>query len=203
MQRRLPQWYSHRSDRMFLTGRRLLNAPAGGGRSDNVELIDFQLLVTHIIGFLIVFWLLRRFAWARVLGFLDQRREKIRGEFDEIERRRGDVESLRREYEDHLRNIEVEARQRIQEAVAEGNAAAARIKERAQEERRKKLERVEEEMRLLEESAKETLRKRTVDLALQAAEKAVQERIDEAKHREMMARFIEELDTATGRGSHR
>ena len=168
-----------------------------------MKLIDFQLLVTHIIGFLIVFWLLRRFAWARVLGFLDQRREKIRGEFDEIERRRGDVESLRREYEGHLRNIEVEARQRIQEAVAEGNAAAARIKERAQEERRKKLERVEEEMRLLEESAKETLRKRTVDLALQAAEKAVQERIDEAKHREMMARFIEELDTATGRGSHR
>lgn len=163
-----------------------------------MKLIDLQLLITHIIAFLIVFWLLRRFAWDRVLGFLEQRRARIQAEFDEIERQRKEVESLGREYEEHLRNIEVEARQRIREAIGEGNAAAARIKERAQEERRRRLERTQEELRLLEESAKETLRKRTVDLALRAAEKAVQERLDDPKHKELMTRFVEELDAASG-----
>ncbi|MCK4304978.1 MAG: F0F1 ATP synthase subunit B [Candidatus Eisenbacteria sp.] len=162
-----------------------------------MKLIDFQLLITHVIGFLIVLWLLRKYAWGRVLGFLEQRRVKIQGEFDEIETQRTHVDVLRREYEDHLRNIEAEARQKIQEAVAEGNAAAAKIKDRAQEERRQRLERAEEEVRLLEESAKETLRKRTVDLALKAAEKAVQERLDEPKHEEMMKRFVDELDAVS------
>jgi F-type H+-transporting ATPase subunit b len=168
-----------------------------------VNLIDFQLLVTHVIGFLIVLWLLRRFAWDRVLGFMEQRREKIQGEFDEIESQREDVAALRSEYEEHLRNIDAEAREKLQEAVAEGNAAAAKIKERAQEERRQRLERAEEEVRMLEDSAKETLRRRTIGLALLAAEKAVQERLDQPKHEELMARFIDELDSAARRGGDR
>lgn len=159
-----------------------------------MQLIDFQLLLTHVVGFLIVLWLLRKYAWGPVLKFLEARREKIAAEFAEIDTQRKDAGALRSEYEEHLRNIEIEARQKIQEAVAEGNQAAARIKERAEGERRQRLERAEEEVRLREESAQETLRKRTVDLALQAAEKVVHERLDDTKHRELMTRFIDELD---------
>jgi F-type H+-transporting ATPase subunit b len=162
-----------------------------------VELIDLKLLLTHIVGFLLVLWLLRRFAWGPVLGFLEKRREKIQAEFDAIESQHQEAARLKAEYEDHLRNIDVEGRQKIQEAVKEGNAAAAKIKERAQEERRQRLERASEEVRMLEESAKETLRKRTVDLALRAAEKAVQERLDDPKHEQLMNRFIQDLE-ATG-----
>ncbi len=164
-----------------------------------MKLIDFQLLVTHVIGFLIVFWLLRRFAWGRILGFLDQRRERIVREFDAIEQQRTEVAGLRQEYESHLRNIDVEARQKIQEAIGEGNAAAARIQERAQEERRQRLARAEEEVRLIEENAKETLRRRTVDLVLLATEKAVQEQLDAPRHAKLVNRFLDELET-TGSG---
>ncbi len=165
-----------------------------------MKLIDISLLITHIIGFGIVFLLLRRFAWGPVLAFLDRRRNLIRDEFDKIEREQTEVAEIKREYQDHLRNIEIEARQKLQEAVSEGNAAAARIKERAQEERRLRLARAEEEVRLLEESAKETLRKRTVELALRAAEKAVHERMDAPKHQELIQRFIDDLSTAPERG---
>ena len=164
-----------------------------------MKLIDFQLLVTHVIGFVIVFWLLRRFAWGRILGFLDQRRERIVSEFDAIEQQRTEVAGLRQKYESHLRNIDVEARQKIQEAIGEGNAAAARIQERAQEERRQRLVRAEEEVRLIEENAKETLRRRTVDLVLLATEKAVQEQLDASRHATLVNRFLDELET-TGSG---
>ena len=164
-----------------------------------MKLIDFQLLVTHVIGFVIVFWLLRRFAWGRILGFLDQRRERIVSEFDAIEQQRTEVAGLRQKYESHLRNIDVEARQKIQEAIGEGNAAAARIQERAQEERRQRLVRAEEEVRLIEENAKETLRRRTVDLVLLATEKAVQEQLDVPRHERLVNRFLDDLET-TGSG---
>ncbi len=159
-----------------------------------MQLIDLQLLLTHVVGFLLVLWLLRRFAWGPVLGFLEQRRQKIQDEFDAIEKQRQEAARLKAEYEDHLRNIEVEARQKVQEAVKEGNAVAAKIKERAQEERQQRLERAAEEVRLLEESSKETLRKRTVELALRAAEKAVQEKLDDPKHEQLIGRFIQDLE---------
>jgi F-type H+-transporting ATPase subunit b len=163
-----------------------------------VELIDLSVLITHVIGFLIVLWILSKFAWGPALAFLDARRDKIAGEFDDIKRQREEAERLKAEYEAHLRNIESEARKRMQEAVSEGNAAAARIKERAQEERLQRLARAEEEVRLIEESAAEKLRKQTIGLALLAAEKAVHERLDDAKHRELMARFLDDLDRAGG-----
>ncbi len=159
-----------------------------------MELIDLQLLLTHVVGFLLVVWLLKRFAWGPVLAYLEQRRQKIQAEFDEIEQQHQAAARLKVEYEDHLRNIEAEGRQKIQEAVKEGNAAAAKIKERAQEERHQRLERVNEEVRMLEDSAHETLRKRTVDLALRAAEKAIQEKLDDPKHAELIDRFIQDLE---------
>jgi F-type H+-transporting ATPase subunit b len=164
-----------------------------------VKLIDLQLLVTHVIAFLIVLWLLRRFAWAPVLNMLAERRAKIRGEFDAAATQRQQADALRATYEQHLQRIELESREHLQQAVAEGNAAAARIRERAQQERTQRLERATEEVRLIEDSARETLRRRTIDLALQAAEKAIQERMDEAKQRDLMERFIVELERTAQR----
>jgi len=166
-----------------------------------LKLIDIQLVVTHIIAFLIVLWLLRRFAWGPVLKMLDARRERISGELDEAAARRAEAEAMCGDYEERLRGIEVEGRDRLRQAVLEGNAAAARIRERAEEERRQRLERTGEELRLLEESASETLRRRTVDLALRAAEKAVASALDETAHRSLIERCIREIEVAGDRGA--
>lgn len=168
-----------------------------------MQLIDLQLLVTHVIGFLIVLWLLRRFAWRPVLRFLDERREKIDSEFKQIDAERSEVEDLRLEYQAHLDKIELETRREIAKGVVEGKAARKRIEAQAQAERRTKLERAQEEVRMLEDSAAETLRRRVVDLALLAAGKAIRERMDTAKDRELVARFIDEIDGAGEGGSRR
>jgi F-type H+-transporting ATPase subunit b len=166
-----------------------------------VKLIDFQLLVTHVIAFLIVLWLLRRYAWGPVLKLLEERRAKIQGEFDAAAARQSEAEALHRQYADHLTRIEDEARERMRVAVAEANAAGARIRERAQQERAQRLERATEEVRLIEDAARETLRRRTADLAVQAAEKAIGERMDDAKHRELIERFITDLEASDRRGA--
>jgi len=159
-----------------------------------MRLIDVQLVITHVIGFLVVLWLLRRFAWNPVLRLLDQRRERIRADLSAAEEQRAAAEGLRREYEVHLGNIDAEARQRIIAAVAEGNKLKTHIKEQALSERDARLARADEEVRLRVAGVREELRKRTVDLALLAAEKAVRERMDEPRQRELIARFIAELE---------
>ena len=161
-----------------------------------MELIDIQLLATHVVAFLLVLLLLRRYAWGPVLAFLAKRRALIAGEFSKIDEQRKEAAALRSDYETRLGEIDAEARRRFQSAVAEGNAAAARIKEEAQQERMRRITGTEEELRRIEDSARETLRRRTVDLALQAAERAISAQMDEAAQRRLIEQAIAELEAA-------
>ena len=49
------------------------------------ELADWQAILTHMVGFVITVWVLKKFAWKPILSILEERREKIKSEFDQIE----------------------------------------------------------------------------------------------------------------------
>lgn len=152
---------------------------------------------TQIVGFLIAVWILRRFAWKPILGLLDERRHKIRDSYRDIDEKREEALAEKARYEEKLRDIDVEARARIQEAIREGNEAATRIRDQAQEERRKRLERAEEEVASAVQSAREDMRQRTVDLALKAAEKVLREELDEERHRRLVTEYVEQVEKAS------
>ena len=48
-----------------------------------MSLVDTPQVVTQILGFLLMVWILRRYAWGPLIGMLEARREKIAGEFKE------------------------------------------------------------------------------------------------------------------------
>lgn len=59
--------------------------------------LRFDVLVTQIIGFLIVLWVLRRYAWGPVLGMLEDRRVRIANEVANAERLRQEAMALKAE----------------------------------------------------------------------------------------------------------
>jgi F-type H+-transporting ATPase subunit b len=152
---------------------------------------------TQIVGFLIAVWILRKFAWKPILGLLDERRHKISDSYRDIDEKREEALAEKARYEEKLKNIDVEARAKIQEAIREGNEAAARIRDQAQEERRKRLARAEEEVASAIDSARETTRQHTVDLALKAAEKVLRERLDDESHRRLVTEYVEQVEKAS------
>src|ERR1044072_9382084 len=98
------------------------------------NLIDIRQVLTQILGFLILLWGLRKFAWGPVLGMLGPRRQNIGGDSDLPARKKADAEQLKGRYEQELRNIDAQARQKLQEAVAEGQKLSAEIKAQAHKE---------------------------------------------------------------------
>ena len=56
--------------------------------------LQWQLLVTHAVGFLITLWILKKFAWGPLLHMLDERRKNISGEFEKIEHKKEEVTKL-------------------------------------------------------------------------------------------------------------
>lgn len=158
--------------------------------------INWAQALTHLISFLIALWLLKRYAWGPIMNLLDERRQKIADEFQEIEDEKSRVSEMTADYEAKLKNIENERRAEIVKGVDEGKKLAAEIKENAQKEARDLAEKSRRDLEREIAKAKVQLRDDMVSITMSAAEKVIHERLDEQKHRELIGRFIEGLEKA-------
>lgn len=160
--------------------------------------INWGEVVTQIIGFLIALIILRHFAWGPMLAMLEARRQKIQGEFDRIDATRAEIAAMKTDLELQLKQIENQARIRIQEAVAEGQKVAAEMTEKARAESHELVVRARDEILREQAKAQATLRDEMVRMVMAATEKVVSERLDDAKHRERISQFIDSLSTVAG-----
>jgi F-type H+-transporting ATPase subunit b len=157
---------------------------------------EIQQVLTHAVGFLITVWILKRYAWKPLLSLMDERREKIAGEFEKIEVGKADVARLNEDYQAKLRNIEDERREKLLQAVEEGKDMAAEIKAQALEETKQARAKAKADLEREVSKAKVQLRDELVSMTVTATEKILRERVDEAKHRELIGRFIDQLEKA-------
>jgi F-type H+-transporting ATPase subunit b len=158
--------------------------------------LEISQVITHIIGFLITVWLLKKFAWKPLLSMMDERRQKIVDEFKKIDNEKAAADKLKAEYEDKLKNIEAERRQKIAEAANEANKLASDIKIGAQEEARNIISRTNEQLKRDIASAKVQLKEDMVNITLVAAEKILHEKLDDKKERELIGGFINGIEKA-------
>lgn len=150
-------------------------------------------ILIQLIGFAVFFWILKSFAWKPILNVLDARRAKIEKGFREIDETRRELDQLKKDYEARLTKIEDEARLKIQEAVSEGKGIAQEVREKAREEANQILLKAKENINLEVAKAQVELKSKIVGLALAAAEQVLKHELDEARHKEVVGEFIDEL----------
>ncbi len=155
--------------------------------------IDFSVVLTTIIGFLIVVAILKKFAWEPILNLLDERRETIRKDFADAETARTDAEEIKHDFELKIGEIKVIERERIQEAAKAGENLASRIKTEAQDKAEATLSKARTDIEVETQKAQAELRDTVVDLAIGAAEKLLNEKLDNETHRRLISDYIEDL----------
>lgn len=153
-------------------------------------------ILTHMAGFLITFWVLKRFAFGPLQKMLEDRREKIRHDFDEADRAKSGAEKLEADYALRLKNIETEARQKIQEAVKEGRRISAELKEQAHAESRGIIEKAKADLVRDIATARVQLKEEIVAMTLAATQKVMNESLDDQRHRKLINEFIDQLESA-------
>jgi F-type H+-transporting ATPase subunit b len=154
----------------------------------------WPMALIQALAFLLFVWLLKRYASEPVLKILDERRQKIAKEFDQIASSEKRVAALREEYEEHLRKIDEEARKRTQEEIARGRRAAEEIVEAARAEGRDVVEKARVKLQLEVDQARIRLKEEIVGLVIEAAERLLREKMDDARHRQMVAAFVDDLE---------
>ncbi len=151
-------------------------------------------IIVQILGFFIVFLVLRHFAWGKLLGAVDARRKSIDDAFTDIERQKKALVDLEKDYRNRLEHIEQEARFKIKEAADLGLVLAKDIQDKARADAQKMVERAEAEIKQDLAKAKLTLRDQIVGLSSLMTEKIIRERLDAQSHQKLVDEFIKDIE---------
>jgi len=151
-------------------------------------------MLWQLVNFFVLLFLLRKFLYSPIKEMLDKRAAQINGDLDDAEARREEAEEIKAEYEQKLKNARSEAQEIVDNAETRANKKAKDIinkaEERAENLKAKKLEEIEQAKK---EAAAE-LRDSIADYTVLAANKLIQEQLDEDKHQQMIMDFIDQLD---------
>jgi F-type H+-transporting ATPase subunit b len=155
--------------------------------------IDFRFVLTMAVGFTLLFLLLKRFAFGPIFNVLQQRQDSIRNNLDEAEARRNEMVRLQHDYEQRLAKIEEEARDKIQAAVKEAQAARDEIISRANADREAIMRRTEEDIQRERDKAMATLRDQIATMAVTGASRILKRDIDASSHTALIDEVISDI----------
>jgi F-type H+-transporting ATPase subunit b len=156
--------------------------------------LEWSVILTQAVGFIVVLLLLKKYAWGKLLQFIDKRRETIEGEFAQIDRGKEEVVQLKDNYEKELSNIEDTRRAVIQEAGKEAGEMANKIKDEARHETMTMRQKAEQDIQLEVDKANVQLRDQMVRAVITSTEKLIKERLDDDKHKQLISDFLGDVN---------
>ena len=150
-------------------------------------------LLTQMAGFIILVLILKKYAWGPILDMLDQRRDKVDGDYKAAEKNLADAEQLKSEFELKLSDIKAIEREKVAEAVKRGEGLAEGIVGKARTQAEETKTKADQDIEIETQKAQLELRDSVVAMALGAAEKVIGERLDDALHRKLIQEYIDSI----------
>jgi len=168
-------------------------ASEGGGGSSLIE-PNIGTIFWTLVTFVILVFLLGRYAWKPLLGALQERERSIQ---EAIDQARGDREQAEKLVEEQRQLLDQARRERA-EAVAAGQRDAEKVKaeilEEAKKQREKLLSQTQAQVEAGMRQARSELRGIAADLALRAAEKLLATNLDDASQRKLVEDYLTDLE---------
>ena len=156
--------------------------------------IELRFFGIMVIGFVLLFLLLKKFAFGPIYAMLQARQDKIRADLDDAEARRSEMVRLQREYETRLAQIEDEARDKIQTAVREAQVARDELLQKAHSEAQAIVARGHQDIERERQIALAEMRDQIARLSTAAAGRIIRQTLDPAAH----SRLIDEVIAGIG-----
>jgi len=118
--------------------------------------LDIRQIISQIVAFLLMFWILKYFAFGPILRLMRERQKKIEDEFASIAEQRRDAQAFMDVYKHKLQEIDTEGRRRIQQEIAKGRQIALEIQQQASRRADDMMDKAEKSIKQEVAQAKET-----------------------------------------------
>jgi len=158
-----------------------------------------SLIFWEIVSFVVLFFILYKYAFPGILAVLEEREKKIRDSLDQAERHRSEAERKLKDYEAKLSAAAKEA----EGVLAAAKERAQRLLEENEQRLTQEAERIKgdatREIEHEHRKAIQEIRSQTTDIALMVAEKVVQRSLNDSDHRRLADEALDALAKASAK----
>ena len=154
--------------------------------------INLPGLITQLISFAILVFLLTRFLYKPVVKLLDERAEKIKKGLSDAESASKGAEEAASKIEEELSQARLEGKKLIEAARDASNQLREDEKEKISAEISQMMEKAKKEINSERDCAILELKNRFGELVVDAAGKVIEKEIDEKSHSELIKKALEE-----------
>lgn len=178
-----------------LAGLALLAFPAAALAQEEGGIFSLNLglvLWTWVL-FLLTLGVLAWKVFPYIAGTLEERQRRIQESIDEAHRAKAEAERYRDEQRQELEQARREAQGFVDRAKEAAKNLRQQLLEEARAEQQELLERARREIRLEREQLLEEVRREAVDVAIAAAERLLEKRLDAEENRRLVREYVEQL----------
>lgn len=163
-----------------------------------------DLTISTIIGdfiliagsFLLLIFLVKKYAWGNITSVLDERAEKISSDIDGAEEARKKAEELASKREAELAGSRTEAKTIIENAKETAEKSKADILAEAKLEVGRLKEKANQEIAQNKAEALQSVKGDVADLTISLAGKIISQNLDSQAHKELIDQYIDQLGEA-------
>ncbi|MFP9171715.1 MULTISPECIES: F0F1 ATP synthase subunit B [unclassified Streptococcus] len=146
--------------------------------------------------FLLLIFLVKKYAWGNITSILDARAEKITNDIDEAEAARQKAEELASKREEELAGSRKEAASIVENAKETAEKNKSQILSEATQEAVRLKEKAQQEIAHNKEEALNSIKGDVADLTVSLASKLLSQQLDAEGQRQLIDRYLDELGEA-------
>src|SRR6516225_7858018 len=174
---------------------------AAEGKSVNIfDPADIPLGVWSIVVFVILLWVLKKYAWGPILEGLQKREHNIESAVRDAQQARDEAQRLR----DQVQGEVDRAHEKVRDILDDGRRHAQQTTDemiaKAKSEIQNERDRLRREIEMARDHALQELWKRTADLATMVSAKAIRRQLSPEDHRRLVDEALTELQGAAKAG---
>jgi len=151
---------------------------------------EIGLIFWSALSFLVLLFILRKFAWKPILNSVNERESSIKNALAEAEKARLEMENLQADNERILKEARAECETMLKEARELKNKIVADAKEEAQAQAGKMIEQAQTAIESEKKAAMAELKSHVAGLAVEIAEKVVR---DELSNKDKQLKLVESM----------
>lgn len=152
--------------------------------------INTVLFFSQLISFLILFLVLRQWAWPVLVRTLDKRRLTIEEGIRNAEQARRDLSEAEQRIQGMMDQARREAQITLDQATKTGERVRGEIEQEARERARQIVDQAQAQTQQMVAQARVELRQQVADLAILAAERVIGKSVDSATNRQLVNEFV-------------
>lgn len=145
---------------------------------------------------LLLYVLIRKFAWEQLTGIFKAREEKIANDIDGAEKARQEAESLASKRQEELKGARTEAAQIIDNAKETGKNQESKIIAEAHDEAKRLKEKANQDIAQSRTEALAGVKGEVADLTVLLAEKVIKQNLDAQGQSDLIDSYLDQLGEA-------